>query len=84
MCWQQESWVSCCDDACEFLGDANPSDLRALEGEERLRVAQDFAITLSDFNEMLTYYSPKGSPAIYKFRRIVESPTTTGIVCSHI
>ena len=68
MCWQQESWISYCDDACEFHGDANPSELKVLGEAERKRVAEDFGLPLSDFNEMLTHYAPKGSPAIYKFR----------------
>ena len=68
VCWQQESWVSCCDDACEFHGDAIPSELEELNEDERKRVAGEFDVPLSDFNEMLTHYAPKGSPAIYKFR----------------
>jgi uncharacterized protein CbrC (UPF0167 family) len=28
--WQQEVWLSCCDDACQFHGDAARSELQAL------------------------------------------------------
>lgn len=66
--WQQESWISCCDDACEFHGDANPGELAALNGDERSRVAKDFDLPIGDFEEMLKFYQPKGSPAIYKFK----------------
>ena len=35
--WQQEEWLSCCGDACEFHGDAPRSELQALQGELRWR-----------------------------------------------
>lgn len=66
--WQQESWIACCDDACEFHGDADPGELAALHGDDRSRVAKDFDLPIDDFEEMLKYYEPKGSPAIYKFK----------------
>jgi len=66
--WQQESWIACCDDACEFHGDADPAELAALHKNDRSRVAKDFDLPIGDFEEMLKYYQPKGSPAIYKFK----------------
>lgn len=66
--WQQESWIACCDDACEFHGDADPRELAALQGYDRSRVAKDFDLPISDFEEIVKYYEPKGSPAIYKFK----------------
>ena len=66
--WQQENWIVCCDDACEFHGDADPGELAALHGDDRSRVAKDFDLPIDDFEEMLKHYEPKGSPAIYKFK----------------
>lgn len=66
--WQQESWIPCCNDACEFHGEADPRELAALGEEERFQVARDFDLSIDDLEEMLKHYEPKGSPAIYKFK----------------
>jgi len=66
--WQQEEWIACCDDACEFHGDADPGELAALDGDDRLRIANDFELPIGDFEKLLMRYRPKGSPAIYKFK----------------
>ena len=66
--WQQDSWMACCEDACEFHGDADKKELAALDEDARSRVARDFELPVEQFEEMLKYYTPKGSPAIYKFR----------------
>lgn len=68
MSWQQESWIACCDDACEFHGDADAGELARLNANNHGRSAKDFDLSIEDFEEMLFYYAPKGSPAIYKFK----------------
>lgn len=66
--WQQESWIACCEDACEFHGDADPRELAVLLGDDRSRVAEDFDLPIGDLDEMLKHYEPGSSLAIYKFK----------------
>ena len=68
--WQQEVWLSCCNDACEFHGDAPRNELHALQGEA-------LAKTLTAWNwrerdcqrwpQFAQQYQPGGNPAVYKF-----------------
>ncbi len=65
--WQQEQWLTCCGDACEFHGDAPASELQALDeaGLSRLDSTSGFAVDL--LRDMIEHYEPGGSPAFYKF-----------------
>lgn len=65
--WQQEDWLVCCDDACEFHGDAPGEELRALDAPGLARLAADSGFRPADLPEILARYEPKGSPAFYKF-----------------
>jgi len=65
--WQQEEWLCCCDDACEFHGDPTRAHLAALTGaplDDLLELGQ---WTPEEWAEFLTAYEPGGSPAIYHF-----------------
>ncbi len=65
--WQQECWLSCCGDACEFHGDAPARELRSLDESALATLSEDSGFAVDDLSEILRYYQPKGSPAFYKF-----------------
>ena len=69
--WQQEEWLSCCNDACEFHGDALQAELQALKGDALARVLTDWKWKERDwprFVQFVQNYRPGGNPAVYKFR----------------
>ncbi|MBE9103186.1 CbrC family protein [Vacuolonema iberomarrocanum] len=79
--WQQEVWLTHCNDACQFLGDATKYDLFELAiGKGQLVDADDWGNP--DFAEMAKYYEPKGSPALYKFRCIHCGTILYGMDCN--
>lgn len=65
--WQGEDWLSCCDDACEFQGDASRDEILALSGTALDRFLKSTGLTAAHFDELAPNYRPGGSPAIYKF-----------------
>lgn len=65
--WQQERWLSHCDDACEFHGDAQKSDLEALSGEELHKFLAAEYIKAEDWPNILQSYHKGSDLAIYKF-----------------
>jgi uncharacterized protein len=65
--WQQESWLACCDDACEFHGDATTNELLALNQDELASLAKEVGFSFEVLSDVITHYEPKGSPAFYKF-----------------
>lgn len=66
--WQQETWLACCDDACAFLGDAPAQELQALDEQGIQQLSHDSGFSVHDLPDMIAQYSPKGSPAFYKFQ----------------
>jgi uncharacterized protein len=65
--WQGESWIACCNDACEFHGDAPPEELHALDEKGRIALSDDSGFSVDDLADILAHYEPGGSPAFYKF-----------------
>ena len=65
--WQQECWMYCCDDACEFHGDAPAKELRSLDDGGLKKLSESTDIPIDHLPEIIKYYQPKGSPAFYKF-----------------
>ena len=65
--WQQEVWLVCCGDACEFHGDAPHAEVRALEGEPLDELLGEIEWSPSEWNGFVTNYEPGGDPAVYKF-----------------
>ena len=65
--WQQESWLSCCSDACEFHGDATKEELAALDAEGLKRLSDTTGFPVEHLPDILKFYEPKGSPAFYRF-----------------
>jgi uncharacterized protein CbrC (UPF0167 family) len=65
--WQQDSWIVCCNDACEFHGDAPEDEIRALDEEGIAALSAESGFSIEDLKEMVSQYEPGGSPAFYKF-----------------
>ncbi|PSM31378.1 hypothetical protein BVG81_005730 [Haliangium sp. UPWRP_2] len=65
--WQDESWLTCCNDACEFHGDAPREELLNLDKAGLAALSADSGYSLRDLPNMIAEYEPMGSPAFYKF-----------------
>lgn len=65
--WQQEVWLACCRDACEFHGDAPSNELRALTGEALRQVLFEWAWKDEYWTPFVEDYQPGGGAAVYKF-----------------
>jgi hypothetical protein len=66
--WQQEIWLSCCNDACEFHGDAPCDELQALQGDALARTLAAWEWRERNWPQFVQHYKPGGNPAVYKFR----------------
>jgi uncharacterized protein CbrC (UPF0167 family) len=65
--WQQEVWLACCNDACEFHGDAPSVEVRALDGDDLDELLRALEWSPTDWPDVARGYEPGGDPAIYKF-----------------
>lgn len=65
--WQQESWICCCNDACEFHGDASRLELQSLDEAGLERLAQRTEFSLNDLRGVISRYQAGGGSAFYKF-----------------
>ena len=66
--WQQEVWLSCCNDACEFHGDLSKQEMKAMTLEEFQSAFEDKRLNEEIMNQVKEGYEPGGSPAIYKWK----------------
>ncbi|VEE61322.1 Uncharacterised protein family (UPF0167) [Shewanella putrefaciens] len=66
--WQQEVWQSHCNDACEFHGDAELTDLQALQGEALEGFLSEHMLDSGFWQKILSGYRKGGDLAIYKFQ----------------
>ncbi|MEO6846523.1 MAG: CbrC family protein [Chthoniobacterales bacterium] len=65
--WQQEEWLTCCDDVCEFHGDLQKDELLQLPPAVIEKLRKKSGINEKDWQEIASDYIPESSPAIYKF-----------------
>ena len=65
--WQQDSWQSCCGDACEFHGSPSRDELLNLTDSSFAALVQSSGLPLNDLREIVAQYQPDSSPAFYKF-----------------
>lgn len=65
--WQQEVWLTHCNDACAFLGDASKDDVLSI-ANDRLQVIGGEDMDYEMMEAIAKNYVPKGSPSFYKFR----------------
>ena len=68
ICWQQPTWLTHCDDACLFVGDATMKVLQAISTAEHDDLLKTGHLDKEEFEEILGYYRPGGTPGIYHFR----------------
>jgi len=65
--WQQDEWLCCCGDACEFHGDPSRAHLAALTGPPLDQLLARIRWTREQWIRFLGFYQPKGSPSVYHF-----------------
>lgn len=65
--WQQERWLTCCGDACEFHGDAQKAELEAIAEADLPAAFRDFEGFIPHLSKFLPHYRPGGDPAVYRF-----------------
>jgi hypothetical protein len=65
--WQQETWLCCCNDACEFHGDSPAEELFGLRGDALGEILSDWGWKESNWQQFIRNYQPGGNPAVYKF-----------------
>jgi uncharacterized protein CbrC (UPF0167 family) len=65
--WQQEVWLSHCNDACEFHGDLAKQEAKYLEDEAIKKFCIENDLDEEDGREIVQYYEKGGDLAIYKF-----------------
>ena len=66
--WQQEIWLTHCNDACVFRGDATVETVWNMTTEEIDYLLQDHGANHTQFREMAEHYQPGSQPAIYHFQ----------------
>lgn len=65
--WQQESWLSHCNDACEFHGDASVTEVATASAETKKEWFAEYNLSEVEWREITSRYAPGGDPAMYKF-----------------
>lgn len=66
--WQAEEWKCCCNDACEYHGNACRDHLLALDGSALEQFLSATKWTPEQWTEFVSdVYAPGGSPAFYRF-----------------
>jgi len=65
--WQQESWLSHCDDACEFHGDASARDVAGATPETKSDWLVRYRQDEKGWAWATEGYEPGGGSALYKF-----------------
>ncbi len=66
--WQQECWLSHCDNACEFHGRASEADILNASEETKRQWMLDFDGDEQLWNMITEGYSPRGDQEFYKFK----------------
>ncbi|NJM77581.1 MAG: hypothetical protein HC852_19630, partial [Acaryochloridaceae cyanobacterium RU_4_10] len=65
--WQQEEWLTHCNDACEYHGDASVGDIQSASEETKLLWQQHYNLKAVDWSSITESYAPGCDPAFYKF-----------------
>jgi uncharacterized protein CbrC (UPF0167 family) len=66
-CWQQEEWLTHCNDACEFHGDASEDDVEDASDAVKADWMQRYGKTAKQWAAGTRDYEPAGDNAFYKF-----------------
>ncbi len=65
--WQQEYWLSHCNDACEFHGDATVEDVETASQETKQYWLEEYKQDEAGWKFATDGYQPGGDSALYKF-----------------
>ncbi len=65
--WQGAQWLSHCDDACAFHGDASSAEVKNMSETTKMDFMNRNDLDLETCNEIFEHYEPGGNPALYKF-----------------
>jgi uncharacterized protein len=65
--WQQEEWLTHCNDACEFHGDATVEQMRNVSEATKAAWCQHYGMSEADWNHLTRDYVPRGDQAFYRF-----------------
>lgn len=65
--WQQDAWLSCCEDACVFHGNLRKSEMQSLPFDTIAEFRREHRVDDHIWGQLFEDYEPGGSPAIYKF-----------------
>ena len=77
--WQQEVWLSHCNDACEFHGDADKLDLLEITGTILEAFLDKQQIDQDIWQKIVTSYEKGGNPSVYKFKCRICGMKTYGM-----
>jgi uncharacterized protein CbrC (UPF0167 family) len=66
--WQSEQWLTHCNDACEFHGDASRADLATIPPDALEALVHRFRLSEVDWVRLVESYVPGGEPALYRFK----------------
>jgi uncharacterized protein len=80
--WQQELWLTHCNDACEYHGDATPEDVTTASEATKSAWRQEYGLTETDWDAITRNYSAGGDSAFYKFVCRHCATTLLGWDCS--
>ncbi len=64
--WNQETWLTCCADACEFHGDADQSELLGLSDNTKRQLCREWKLDLPLLTAVIQGY-PFNCVSIFKF-----------------
>ena len=67
VCWQQESWLAHCDDACEFHGEASATDVAYAAEGTKMSWMREYNQDEEGWVWATDGYKPGGDSALYKF-----------------
>jgi hypothetical protein len=66
--WQQEHWLTCCDDAAVFLGPAGKKELKAKYADVIPEVQEECGLDGEEWDEYFNALVKGGSPTAYVFK----------------
>ena len=65
--WQQDAWLTHCNDACEFHGDATVEDVGEASEATKADWRLEYQLTERHWNDITGCYEPQKEPSFYKF-----------------
>lgn len=79
--WQTDEWLSHCDDAAAYCGDASAQDVASMLPSEKFRFLAKYKLDEDEWEEIRPSYSAGGDPGIYKFQCIHCGEVLFGMDC---